>query len=76
MTADLASPAERARVTEVQGGSGRTDIWTVGTRMVRAHPLTGIGLGNFQNTSIHYLLRPGEITRSELTVCGNVTFIV
>ncbi len=64
----VASPAERARVTEVQGGSGRTDIWTVGMRMVRAHPVTGIGLGNFQNTSVHYLLRPGEITRSEFFV--------
>ena len=64
----VASPAERARVTEVQGGSGRTDIWTVGMRMVRAHPVTGIGLGNFQNTSVHYLLRPGEIQRSEFFV--------
>src|SRR3954451_919304 len=47
----VATPQERARVTEAQGGTGRTDIWTVGMLMVRSHPMTGIGLGNFQNTS-------------------------
>jgi O-antigen ligase len=64
----VASPQERARVTETQGGTGRTDIWTVGMRMVHAHPLTGIGLGNFQNTSVHYLIQAGEIRRSDLII--------
>jgi O-antigen ligase len=42
-------------------GSGRTDIWTVGWRMVKAHPIDGVGAGNFQVSSIHYLLQPGTI---------------
>jgi O-antigen ligase len=29
------------------GGTGRTDIWKVGWRMVQDHPLIGVGLGNF-----------------------------
>jgi O-antigen ligase len=29
------------------GGTGRTEIWNVGWRMVQDHPLIGVGLGNF-----------------------------
>jgi O-antigen ligase len=64
----VATPEERARVTEVQGGTGRTDIWTVGVRMVRAHPINGVGLGNFQTSSVHYLLEPGALQRSDFIV--------
>lgn len=64
----VATSAERDRVTQVQGGTGRTDIWTVGMRMVRDHPFTGVGIGNFQNSSVHYLLQPGAIQRSEFFV--------
>jgi O-antigen ligase len=64
----VASPEQRQRVTTVEGGTGRTDIWTVGMRMVRAHPVEGVGLGNFKNSSVHYLLEPGALTRSDLIV--------
>ncbi len=64
----FASTAARQRVTTINGGTGREDIWTVGWRMVQAHPITGIGVGNFQNTSIHYLLQPGALTRSDFIV--------
>jgi O-antigen ligase len=64
----VATPVERQRVMEVEGGTGRTDIWTVGMRMVRAHPVAGVGLGNFQTSSVHYLLEPGAIKRSEFIV--------
>jgi O-antigen ligase len=57
-----------ARITKVQGGTGRTDIWKVGWRMVQAHPVRGVGAGNFQTASIHYLLKPGSIERDEFIV--------
>ena len=64
----LAPPESRERVTYAEGGSGRTDIWTVGWRMVEDEPLRGIGAGNFQTTSVHYLLEPGAIERDEFIV--------
>jgi O-antigen ligase len=62
------SPESRDRLTAGGGGTGRTDIWTVGWRMVEAQPLTGVGAGNFQTASIHYVLRPGALPRDDLIV--------
>jgi O-antigen ligase len=62
----LASLPARERVTSIRGGSGRTDLWTVGWRMVRAHPVTGVGVGNFQVVSADYALQPGLLERSDL----------
>jgi O-antigen ligase len=56
------------RVTEVHGGTGRTDIWKVGWRMVQGAPLQGIGAGNFPIVSIHYLLEPGALLRDDFIV--------
>jgi len=56
------------RVTQVEGGSGRTDLWTVGLRMVEAEPVHGVGVGNFQAASVHYLLEPGVLRRDEFIV--------
>jgi O-antigen ligase len=56
------------RVTRVEGGSGRTDLWTVGLRMVEAEPVHGVGVGNFQAASVHYLLEPGVLRRDEFIV--------
>jgi putative inorganic carbon (HCO3(-)) transporter len=44
-------------------GSGRKDIWRIGWRMVEAHPVTGVGTGNFSVSTIDYLLRPGATDR-------------
>jgi O-antigen ligase len=67
--ADVASVDQRDRITTVQGGSGRSDIWKVGWRMVEAHPVNGVGSGNFPISSIHYLLvKPGAIERDEFIV--------
>ena len=49
-------------------GSGRTDIWKVGWRMVEANAIVGVGADNFGNSTIHYLLEPGTIPRSEFIV--------
>jgi O-antigen ligase len=58
----VAPQASRDRITKLDGGTGRTDIWRIGSRMVSAHPVRGVGSGNFQLTSGHYLLeRPGAI---------------
>jgi O-antigen ligase len=61
----VASPGALHRITHPQtaGGSGREELWTVGVRMVQAHPINGVGAGNFPVASIHYLFRPGATQR-------------
>jgi putative inorganic carbon (hco3(-)) transporter len=61
----LASLPARERVTNAGGGTGRSDIWKLGLRMVRAHPLEGVGVGNFPVVSANYALQPGTILRPE-----------
>lgn len=59
----FASLPAKQRVLDVGsgGGTGRLDLWTVGLRMIDAHPLNGVGSGQFALSSVHYLLRPGLI---------------
>jgi O-antigen ligase len=64
----FASSHARDRVTKLEGGTGRSDLWTVAWRMVEDEPLRGIGAGNFQVASIHYLVRPGTILRDDFIV--------
>jgi O-antigen ligase len=64
----FASLPARERVTEIGGGTGRTDLWTIAGRMVKDHPLEGVGIGNFPVTSIDYLLRPGVIKQDEFVI--------
>ena len=66
--ASFAGLDARDRVTTVEGGSGRTDIWKVGWRMVEDKPIHGIGSGNFPISSIHYLLQPGVLERDEFII--------
>jgi putative inorganic carbon (HCO3(-)) transporter len=56
------------RVTHIEGGTGRADLWNIGVRMIEDKPVTGVGLGNFETASIHYLLEPGVIQRDEFIV--------
>jgi O-antigen ligase len=63
------APVEaRDRILELEGGTGRTDIWTVGWRMVEDQPLVGVGAGNFPVASIQYLLEPGALLRTDFIV--------
>jgi O-antigen ligase len=62
----IASLPARERVTTAEGGSGRSDLWTIGLRMVKAHPLEGVGVGNFQVLSADYVLQPGILMRTDL----------
>ena len=64
----FAPESARERVTAANGGTGREDIWAVAWRVVEDQPLRGIGAGNFDNTSIHYLLAPGSLPRSDFIV--------
>jgi O-antigen ligase len=66
--ATIAPDAVRERVTHPEGGTGRVDIWKVGLRMVRHNPIQGVGSGNFQTSSIHYLLEPGKLVRDDFIV--------
>ncbi len=63
---ELAPLPARERVTTANGGAGRSDIWKLGLRMVRAHPVTGVGVGNFPVVSPDYALQPGELQRADL----------
>jgi O-antigen ligase len=62
----FASLPARERVTTTNGGSGRSDLWTVGLRMVDTHPTRGVGVGNFPVVSRNYVLQPGTLRRSDL----------
>ncbi len=64
----LAPPGARERVTTVERGTGRLDLWQVGWRMFEAEPVRGVGAGNFEISSVHYLLEPGEVERSDFIV--------
>ena len=64
----VASPETRAHVSTVGSGTGRLDLWTVAWRMVEEEPLHGVGAGNFQVSSVHYLLQPGALARSDYIV--------
>jgi O-antigen ligase len=63
---EIAALPARERITTSNGGSGRTDLWTIGERMVKAHPLTGVGLGNFPIVSADYVLQPGVTRYAQL----------
>jgi O-antigen ligase len=62
----LAPLPARERITTANGGAGRSDIWKLGLRMVRAHPIQGVGVGNFPVASPDYVLQPGTFERTDL----------
>ncbi len=66
--AALAPKYVRDRIVHSDGGSGRSDLWRIGWRIVQDDPVLGVGAGNFPIVSVHYVLRPGTITRSDLIV--------
>jgi O-antigen ligase len=63
----LTPASTRSRVTS-SDTSGRSTIWSVGWRMVKANPVLGVGAGNFPTSAIHYLRGPGALTRTDLIV--------
>jgi O-antigen ligase len=56
------SPSALHRVSDFNGGgTGRTELWTVGWRIYQEHPALGIGLNNFRVESNRYVRRPGKL---------------
>jgi O-antigen ligase len=66
--ATIAPHSVKERVIHPEGGTGRVDIWKVGLRMVKHNTIEGVGSGNFQTSSIHYLLEPGKLVRDDFIV--------
>lgn len=65
----LAPTEDLERITEADAtGTGRTEIWTIGWRMVQDRPVLGVGADNYGTSTIQYLLQPGGLTRSEFFV--------
>ncbi len=64
----FAPPEARTRVSSIQGGTGRSDIWKVAWRMSEQNPAKGVGAGNFRTSSIHYVIAPGILRRSDFLV--------
>jgi len=56
----------RERVLTTNGGTGRAELWQVGLRIVRAHPVGGVGVGNYVRESPEFVLAPGVLHHSEL----------
>jgi len=58
------------RITEPAQGQarleeGRTTIWQVAWRAYEANPVQGLGAGNFEVSSKHYLFEPGVLGRTD-----------
>jgi O-antigen ligase len=43
------------------GGTGRTELWEVGWRILGEHPTVGVGLNNFRAEAYRYVRRPGNL---------------
>jgi O-antigen ligase len=57
-------PDALKRVTTTDaGGSGRQDFWTVAWRETKDHPITGVGLQNYQVLAPNYTRQPGVLRR-------------
>jgi PST family polysaccharide transporter len=66
----VAPAAVRDRLTQNDGGSGRTTIWQVGWREVKANPIKGVGAGNFSVAGLKYVEEPGATTHEALVDTG------
>lgn len=62
-----ASPEAWQRIVSTEEGTnGRTDLWTVGWRMFRDHPVSGVGMHNYAVTARDYVREPGNLDAVEL----------
>jgi hypothetical protein len=67
------SPGSWKRVTSFQeksisAGNGRTDLWTIAWRITKAHPLHGVGLGQFEVVEADYVQQPGLLKTTNFIV--------
>jgi O-antigen ligase len=66
----VASPEAIKHVSafSVGSGTGREDLWAVATEIFKAHPVAGIGLGNFPLVEPDYATRNINLPRADLVV--------
>jgi O-antigen ligase len=69
----FAPPSIKDRITQTLPGQvpnteGRSTIWQVGWRMAQDNPVRGVGLGSFETSSIHYVLQPGALERTDQVI--------
>lgn len=64
----VASPSALQRVSSPGNGSGRTDEWTVAWRIIRGHPIAGVGDANYVVVAKDYTREPGVLTDANLLV--------
>jgi O-antigen ligase len=62
------APLEARQHFSSSDSTGRADLWKVGWSMFGAHPALGVGAGNFQDASVHFVNRAGPLTRADLIV--------
>lgn len=62
------APASSASRVTSGDTSGRSDLWRLALRIIKAHPVAGIGSGNFQTSAAQYVLQPGAIHSASLIV--------
>jgi O-antigen ligase len=56
------NPEAWKRVSEFDAtGSGRSGLWEVAWRITEDHPVTGVGLENFEEEAPKYTLQPGRL---------------
>lgn len=56
------NPAAWSRITAFDAqGNGRSDLWNVGWRIAKDHPVVGVGLGNFPVKAPNYVRQPGQL---------------
>jgi O-antigen ligase len=56
------NPEGLERITQSdKGGTGRTELWSIGLRMAQDHPVAGVGIENFVRHSRAYVRRPGSL---------------
>jgi O-antigen ligase len=53
---------------QVSPEEGRRTLWAVGWRMFEDEPVRGVGLGSFRASSVHYILEPGALTRTDTVI--------
>jgi O-antigen ligase len=57
------TPAAWERISHIEnGGSGRTDLWSIGWRIAENNPIGGIGLHNYEVVAKDYTRLPGSLT--------------
>jgi O-antigen ligase len=66
--AEIRNRIQTATQGEERQTEGRSTLWEIGQRIIKAHPVNGVGAGNFQTSSVHYLLQPGAVYRSDAII--------